>query len=266
MLLTRWYYGSALPNTYYLKMTGYPTSLRIESGLARSWAFLEALGPLSLLIAAAGLALGGSKARILAGVLACQIAYSTYVGGDAWEWYGGANRYITVAMPLFMILFAIGLDGCARGLAYLIRDETKHPMAGWATAAILCALTVIGIALHDPLSLHRLKPRDLLMLAPPQQREQKYYLTVARDLDSYADRDATIAVVWAGITPYFDNRNAIDLLGKNDPTIAHLPMHIDRRLGFYPGHLKWDYDYSIGTLKPDVIVELWRVTDRNLCI
>ena len=26
---------------------------------------------------------------------------------------------------------------------------------------------------------------------------------------------------------------------------------------FYPGHLKWDYEYSIKQLQPDVIVELW---------
>lgn len=26
---------------------------------------------------------------------------------------------------------------------------------------------------------------------------------------------------------------------------------------FYPGHLKWDYGYSIGGLRPDVVVQLW---------
>ena len=24
-----------------------------------------------------------------------------------------------------------------------------------------------------------------------------------------------------------------------------------------PGHMKWDYAYSIGKLKPDIIVQLW---------
>ena len=27
---------------------------------------------------------------------------------------------------------------------------------------------------------------------------------------------------------------------------------------FNPGHLKWDYAYSIGVLKPDLIVHLWK--------
>jgi hypothetical protein len=26
---------------------------------------------------------------------------------------------------------------------------------------------------------------------------------------------------------------------------------------FYPGHMKFDYNYSIGEIKPDVIVSLW---------
>jgi len=26
---------------------------------------------------------------------------------------------------------------------------------------------------------------------------------------------------------------------------------------FLPGHMKWDYSYSIGQLKPDVVFELW---------
>jgi hypothetical protein len=29
-------------------------------------------------------------------------------------------------------------------------------------------------------------------------------------------------------------------------------------LGFYPGHLKWDYAYSIGELKPEVVLEQWK--------
>jgi hypothetical protein len=29
-------------------------------------------------------------------------------------------------------------------------------------------------------------------------------------------------------------------------------------VAFYPGHMKWDYAYSIGQLKPDVVAQLWR--------
>jgi hypothetical protein len=30
------------------------------------------------------------------------------VGGDAWEWWGGANRFVAVALPLLFALFATG--------------------------------------------------------------------------------------------------------------------------------------------------------------
>jgi hypothetical protein len=50
-------------------------------------------------------------------------------------------------------------------------------------------------------------------------------------------------------------------LGKSDRVIAHQKAHIvgswTNLEEFRPGHTKWDYEYSIGQLKPDVIVQLW---------
>ena len=33
---------------------------------------------------------------------------------------------------------------------------------------------------------------------------------------------------------------------------------------FLPGHMKWDYDYSISALKPDVIAQLYGVTAEEI--
>jgi arabinofuranosyltransferase len=73
---------------------------------------------------------------------------------------------------------------------------------------------------------------------------------------------ATIAVVWAGAIPYFAHRTTIDLLGKNDVRIAHEQP----RTVFFPGHNKWDYDYSIGELKPDIVLQLWKPTERDFAM
>jgi hypothetical protein len=70
--------------------------------------------------------------------------------------------------------------------------------------------------------------------------------------------DATIAVTWAGAIPYFSHRPTIDLLGKSDPVIA--TRERQPTIGFYPGHDKWDYGYSIGQLRPDVVAELWHAS------
>jgi hypothetical protein len=69
----------------------------------------------------------------------------------------------------------------------------------------------------------------------------------------------SIAVLHAGSIPYFSHRTSIDLLGKNDPVIAHERPRPG--LAFLPGHVKWDYRYSIGRLRPDVVVALWTPKD-----
>jgi hypothetical protein len=65
-----------------------------------------------------------------------------------------------------------------------------------------------------------------------------------------------IADFWAGSVFYFSNRHAIDLLGKSDRHVAHLPVQSD---GTKPGHNKFDFDYSLGTLKPDFVVANFRL-------
>jgi hypothetical protein len=64
-----------------------------------------------------------------------------------------------------------------------------------------------------------------------------------------------VAVVWAGAIPYFSRRPSIDLFGKSDPAIAHLPP----RRSFLPGHDKWDFAYSIGKLRPELVVLAWNI-------
>jgi hypothetical protein len=63
-------------------------------------------------------------------------------------------------------------------------------------------------------------------------------------------RDALIGVFWAGLTPYFLPQYRFhDFLGKCDAHVAHSPAHWGP-----PGHNKWDYAYSLGQLKPDIVI------------
>ncbi len=104
------YYGDILPNTYYLKLTGYPVIPRLARGLFMAILFLFPLVPFMLLMPRL-FRDARREVALLAIPLFGQLLYSVYVGGDAWEWWGGCNRYVAVAMPLFMILAArsIGL-------------------------------------------------------------------------------------------------------------------------------------------------------------
>jgi hypothetical protein len=78
-------------------------------------------------------------------------------------------------------------------------------------------------------------------------RRVKLGLHIARNTDP----KAVIAVHAAGQIPYYSERATIDLLGLNDPVIAKSLGHGE----FYPGHNKWNYEYSINQLRPDVIAD-----------
>ncbi|GAC1588007.1 MAG: hypothetical protein NVS3B21_03370 [Acidimicrobiales bacterium] len=68
---------------------------------------------------------------------------------------------------------------------------------------------------------------------------------------------ARVAVMWAGASPYYSGRESLDLLGKSDAKIAH---EASQPVPFYPGHTKWDYDWSIGNQRPDLVADLFRDT------
>lgn len=63
--------------------------------------------------------------------------------------------------------------------------------------------------------------------------------------------NSKVADFYAGSVFYFSERYAIDLLGKSDRYIARLNTVSN---GTIPGHNKFDFDYSLGELKPDYVV------------
>lgn len=72
--------------------------------------------------------------------------------------------------------------------------------------------------------------------------------------------DASIAVIWAGAPPYFfGDRHAVDLFGRSDRAIAREPP----RTRFVPGHMKWDFGYSLGRYRPDVLAQSLMFGPRN---
>ncbi len=252
------YYGELLPNTYYLKMTGYPILLRLTRGLYVFWMFIWRMTPLLFIVPFAVAFVRSRYTGILGWLIALQMLYSVYVGGDAWDDWGGSNRYIAIVMPQFLILLVIGLyriaDTCA---TYVNAGKT----AGVRTA-VFTALAVTGFALLNN-NEGSLSLRGFVFLERPlhtqNNREMVERAALAKKLTK---PEAHIAVTWAGIIPYFSERYTVDILGKTDKTIARLPMRTvpegeNPYTYFLPGHLKYDYDYSLGTLKPDIILQVW---------
>jgi hypothetical protein len=240
------YFHDPLPNTYYLKLTGYPLGLRWARGawvLLRSGLLSHGL-PVLLPIAAIGISSGQTRRRLLAVLAPCaaMACYSVWVGGDAWEGVIPCNRYLAVALPL-------ALAAGAWPLAALAARAGRFASVG---AAILAVAAALAISPHRAV---------LLLDPPPYTRDNAELTSLGLAAKSLTRDEARVAAAAVGAIGYFSDRPIVDLLGKNDRHVAHRLM---RRAGaqspltfFFPGHLKWDYPYSIGRLRPDVVAQLW---------
>lgn len=278
------YYHDPLPNTYYLKLSGYPLLPRIAQGAFNFWNFLLKSNPWFFAIAILGIFMSpgstkhsytpdpqgssGPPVEELAGIngspvknflfylssIVCgQIAYSIYVGGDAWEGWG--SRYITQAMPLFFILFANGI---------LSLSNLKIPNSRLASMPRLVSIIIATISVF---SFNNVPGVKYLFLQdhPIAYDFNKNRLSLGIALNQILTAKAKVATTLSGILPYYIDSHCIDMLGKCDNVIAKEQMHNLEKIApeekswrwFYPGHMKWDYKRSVGELAPDVVVELW---------
>ncbi|MFC1541841.1 hypothetical protein ACFL50_05255 [Candidatus Latescibacterota bacterium] len=259
------YYGEPLPNTYYLKMTGYPVLLRLSRGLIVLWQFIWSMNlfvflvPVFVVIFACNQYTG-----LLALVVGLQMLYSVYVGGDAWEEWGGSNRYIAVIMPQFFILLSWGLY---RFSGIVSEFLSGREISGSKTFAFVktysFALLVILSFIHLNSNSNSLTLKGFFFFdLPPYVANNKTMVERANLVKKITTPEARIAVTWAGIIPYFSERYTVDMLGKTDKTIARLNMRLapeneNKYTYFLPGHLKYDYEHSLIAKKPDIVLQFW---------
>jgi len=296
-------WGDFLPNTFYLKATGVSLAERLPRGLLATLKIAPIATLTILLVSNLVKRFKGTMiAEVLAVVASISMAlagYSIYVGGDAWEDYLFANRYITPALPLVAIVLGLYADRAtylSKGAKLLILTAltftsmgmsvtTNEPFTWWValfaassvlmlalawiistsgsgaakkitpnraiavSLALFFALTVSGVGLGSTFKWGGIQ-------ASAVDAQMARWGLEIRDLTK---EDAMVAVVWAGAPVYYSDRAAVDLLGKNDRRIAKMDPP-EREPGtwnekFVPGHNKWDFDWSIVTLKPDLIFQ-----------
>ena len=261
------YYGEWLPNTYYLKVEGWPATLRLLRGayvLAMfiyysNWILI--LLPLSLIFFRRDW-----RVVLLTLVILGQMAYSVYVGGDAWEDHGGANRFIALAMPLLFACLMLAIEEIRQEMVAELGDR-KGPLAlarlAWLTIFVIVLLNFNAL-MGDWKSIERWA----FQRRPDYTAGNERNLRIALALQETTKPGASVAVIGAGTIPYLLPQDyAIDILGKADPYIAHqnvrVPMSLADVPTMRPGHMKWDYAYTFGQLKPDIIVSIWGGTDQE---
>jgi len=231
------YYHELLPNTYYLKMTGWST--RPLAGLDYLVRLLSQHA-LHLGFALAALLAARRRANaFLLGALLLFLAYVAWAGGDELP----KQRFFVPVAPLLFALSLIGAEQLALrigGARDAATDDDAPCRPLWLPWSVVVVAGLGGGVLPgqaDPGS----KRRADAELACVQQG-----LLVRENTQP----DASIAVFWAGATPYFSERRGIDLLGKCDPEIARQ----DAKPGLMkPGHNKYDLPHSLA-LAPDVVV------------
>jgi hypothetical protein len=261
------YYGQWLPNTYYLKVEGWPFSLRILRGLyALVWFIYYTNWVVFLLPLTIFLWRRDWQGLLPLGVLAGQLAYSVYVGGDAWEDHGGANRYIVIAMPLFFAALVVALEGLRQKAITVFSPQAPASLVSRIGTLGFCCIAILNfnLLLGDWKSIERWD----LARRPDYVAGSDHNLGIALALKATTRPGASIAVVGAGTIPYLlPDHPVLDILGKTDPAIAHekvrTPMSIEDVPDMRPGHMKWDYAHTFGVLQPDVIVSIWPGTDKE---
>lgn len=277
-LARKLYYGEWVPNTYILKVEGLPLWARVRRGLQVTWNFVRGFyPPLMLLPFSLFLFRRERQGLLLALVFLAQVAYSIYVGGDAWEHRGGANRFVALGMPALFTLFSLAVwewYDCIRNWL----QKKGHTPAGWLTH--LMPLGLAGFLALSMLLWNRMPGNYGVVssLLNAGEGELRFFFLLDRSIyvpgnerytrDGLILREVTqpsarVAVVAAGNICYFSHRYCIDMLGKTDPVIARsgiqVPPDADWR-ELRPGHIKFNYQHSIATLKPDVVVEIRQST------
>jgi hypothetical protein len=262
--LAFWYYGVLVPNTYNLRLTGYPLLPRITRGLyVTILAFSPTLISLDLLLIPLAFVYAyftkNKKMWLLLALFAGEIAYNIYLGGDSWEWYGGANHFFAFVMPLFFIALLIVVNAVLKTVKQTIAKNSK-------TVFILFEIFLVGFLFIEVNHANDTELLELFQIVKPiTVSENSIRLDEVMDLNRITTPSAKIVVSGAGVISFFGHGYFLDALGKNDKVIAaekaHIPSHFDNLWDeytyFFSGHLKWDYPYLIKTYKPDVIVELF---------
>lgn len=261
------YYGEPLPNTYYLKMGGYSLFDRVQRGLIVYGQFVWTMNWFLFLIPFTVLLTRlDRQTGLLLFIFLAQSAYSVYVGGDAWEHKGGANRFISVAMPGFFLVFVLALDLIRQAILNFAQENRA-----WVQR--LTQFALLAIVVTSLFSFNMLLELDSFRKWSTIKRPifvtgNEEHTHTGLDVRAITTADASIAVVSAGAISYFSERISIDLLGKADKVIAQGDPRPIRGISddqdFRPGHNKWDYAYSIGQLQPDLVVQLWSNSEEAM--
>lgn len=232
LLGAKWaYYGHPFPNTYYAKSRLGLASL--QWGLGYVAAALPRFAPLLLLPAVGLLARRARPAEgmtrtglVLSGLAAVWISAVALQGGDNLV---GA-RVLVPALPWL----------CVASVCLVVGRASLSDRALGLATGVVAATMLAGFATADAVHAHAERWRINFPLR----------VATAAALRERLPDDGLVALNEAGIIPYFSRLPTLDMLGLNEPEIAHRGRR-DPKLRF--GHQLGDGRYVLSR-RPHVIL------------
>ena len=225
------YYGELVPNTYTLKVTGYPLNIRLKNGLRFVKPFIDSTLILWLLYGIVLLKRRQNNRSFLVYLGFMPIlatGYQIYVGGDPWNYW----RQLAPSVIPLIIVGVLELN-CLMESLHLPKIEK------WIGSVVA---PVLIIALLDYAFVG-----EMFRGKPYQFAQGEKLVHISNLLDDVLV-DGRILVFWSGIIPYYYDHYAIDALGKTDKYIASLPPNYDVNwsgMRGVPGHAKHSLAYSL---------------------
>lgn len=210
------YYGDLLPNTYYLKISGWPLERRWRAGLYQNAHTLQiAVLALAPLCAPRFWRLGRTAVAIAAAILTYlfSLAYSTLNGGDSWFQTFGYDRFGAIGSAFLLLAIAALL------VSRTWRAWQLSLLTLWAL--VLISGPILRAPNWEPVVLTNFFRFDRTAL--PKQGLVQIWSRYGKLMREFTTPGANIAVCPAGAIIYFSRRGGIDILGKVDPYVAHLP-------------------------------------------
>jgi hypothetical protein len=249
------YYGYLLPNTFYAKVGAAPAVSVLGPmlrGLKYSWRFTVEFGPAPILAAAAWILARVRRGSAFADAnpgssftvsylffqIAACIAFILYVGGDQLV----MHRFFVPVLPSLYLLTALGFSEMTIQKEEGVTDA--HSRSKRTFAAAFCLGAVVLTCLP---TFFGQQSRRVFKVEKPADADRKM---VGEWLKQSVGPNTKIALIPAGIIPFYSELETIDLVGLNDVRIAH--TEVNRFGKGEPGHEKHDSAYVLER-RPDIM-------------
>lgn len=241
----RWfYYGELVPNTYTLKVSQIPLTVRINDGLIYSLGFIVSFALPWILSSTGFLLARNRKTALLLSFPLLFTVYQLWTGGDVFTRW----RFFVPVVPFLFISSFAGIDRITDFLSHFLKDFGQRKNI----------IIIILLALCILISNFNFFQEAFFITPLPETSNNEHTVSVAIAIKALTKPEASIGVFTAGTLPFYSDRHAIDFLGKADPYIASLYPHLPQKVNWFqpatmPGHNKYDLNYSIKKLQPTYI-------------